>query len=63
MAAVAWLRAPPDGNGKLGVVGFCYGGGIVQLPGDAPARPARRGAVLRQQPGNGADVPRSRRRC
>jgi carboxymethylenebutenolidase len=37
LASVAWLRARPDGNGKLGAVGFCYGGGIVhwlatQLP-------------------------------
>ena len=29
LASVAWLRARPDGNGKLGAVGFCYGGGIV----------------------------------
>ncbi|MGM9489944.1 dienelactone hydrolase family protein [Ideonella sp. YS5] len=29
LAAVAWLRARPDGNGKWGAVGFCYGGGIV----------------------------------
>jgi carboxymethylenebutenolidase len=29
LAAVAWLRARPDGNGKLGVVGFCYGGAIA----------------------------------
>ena len=37
LASVAWLRARADGNGKLGAVGFCYGGGIVhwlatQLP-------------------------------
>jgi carboxymethylenebutenolidase len=29
LAAVAWLRARLDGNGKLGAVGFCYGGAIV----------------------------------
>jgi carboxymethylenebutenolidase len=29
LAAVAWLRARTDGNGKLGAVGFCYGGTIV----------------------------------
>ncbi len=29
LAAVAWLRARADGNGKLGAVGFCYGGGMV----------------------------------
>lgn len=29
LASVAWLRARTDGNGKLGAVGFCYGGGVV----------------------------------
>jgi carboxymethylenebutenolidase len=29
LTAAAWLRARPDGNGKLGAVGFCYGGGVV----------------------------------
>jgi carboxymethylenebutenolidase len=29
LASVGWLRARSDGNGKLGAVGFCYGGGIV----------------------------------
>lgn len=29
LAAVTWLRARPDTNGKLGAVGFCYGGGMV----------------------------------
>jgi carboxymethylenebutenolidase len=37
LASVAWLKARPDTNGKLGAVGFCYGGGVVhwlatQLP-------------------------------
>ncbi len=28
-AAVAFLKARPDGNGKVGMVGFCWGGGVV----------------------------------
>jgi carboxymethylenebutenolidase len=28
-AAVGWLRSRTDGNGRLGAVGFCYGGGVV----------------------------------
>jgi carboxymethylenebutenolidase len=38
IAAATWLRGRSDGNGKLGAVGFCYGGGVVhwlatRLPG------------------------------
>ena len=29
MAAARWLKARPDSNGKLGAVGFCFGGGMV----------------------------------
>jgi carboxymethylenebutenolidase len=29
VAAAKWLKARPDCNGKLGAVGFCFGGGIV----------------------------------
>jgi carboxymethylenebutenolidase len=29
IAAAAWLRARPESSGKLGAVGFCYGGGVV----------------------------------
>jgi carboxymethylenebutenolidase len=37
LTAAQWLTQLPEGNGKLGVVGFCYGGGIAnylatQLP-------------------------------
>ena len=28
-AAVAYLKTRPDGNGKVGAVGFCWGGGAV----------------------------------
>ncbi len=28
LAAAAYLKALPDGNGKVGVTGFCYGGGM-----------------------------------
>jgi carboxymethylenebutenolidase len=31
IAAAAWLKARPETNGKLGAVGFCYGGGMVNF--------------------------------
>lgn len=44
IASALYLKALPDGNGKVGVVGFCYGGGIsnylaTQLPDLAAAVP------------------------
>ncbi len=29
VAAARWLKARPESNGKLGAVGFCFGGGVV----------------------------------
>lgn len=31
IAALAWLKARPETNGKVGAVGFCYGGGMVNF--------------------------------
>jgi carboxymethylenebutenolidase len=31
VAAVDWLKARPETNGKIGAVGFCYGGGMVNF--------------------------------
>ncbi|GAA5072093.1 dienelactone hydrolase family protein [Lysobacter panacisoli] len=44
IAAAHWLKGVEGGNGKLGVVGFCYGGGMsnflaTQLPDLAAAAP------------------------
>lgn len=31
IAAYNWLKQYPESNGKVGVVGFCYGGGIANI--------------------------------
>jgi carboxymethylenebutenolidase len=57
VAAAAWLKSRPDATGKLGAVGFCFGGGIantlaVRMPDLAAAVP------FYGQPPAAADVPR-----
>src|SRR5271165_965117 len=29
LASAQWLKSLPDGTGKLGAIGFCFGGGVV----------------------------------
>lgn len=43
VAAAGWAEALPEGNGKLGAVGFCYGGGMVNYL--ATRMPTLRAAV------------------
>ncbi len=31
VTAASWLKARPETNGRVGAVGFCYGGGIVNM--------------------------------
>ena len=31
IAGAEWLKARPDGTGKMGVTGFCFGGGIAHM--------------------------------
>lgn len=31
VTAISWLEARPETNGKVGAVGFCYGGGMVNF--------------------------------
>lgn len=44
LAAARWLKSRPDTTGKLGAVGFCFGGGVV-CSADGP-RSGRRSPVL-----------------
>jgi carboxymethylenebutenolidase len=58
-AAAAWLRMQPGTTGKLGVVGFCYGGGVantlaVRMPDLSAAVP------FYGAPPAAADVPKIR---
>jgi len=34
-SAISWLRSQPDSNGKVGIIGFCWGGGVVGLVAEA----------------------------
>src|SRR5258706_10151155 len=57
VAAATWLKARPESSGRLGAVGFCFGGGVantlaVRMPDLAAAVPFYGGAP------QAADVPK-----
>ena len=49
VAAAGWLRARPDATGKIGAVGFCYGGAIVNMLATRVPELAAGRAVLRRR--------------
>jgi len=56
-AALAWLKARPEVNGKVGAVGFCWGGGAVnQLAVNEPNLAA--GVAYYGRQPDAADVPK-----
>ena len=63
LAAARWLKASPNSTGKLGAVGFCFGGSVVnKLAVMMGARAERRRALLRERPRT-RTWPGSRRPC
>lgn len=57
ITANAWLKARPETNGKVGAVGFCYGGGMVNfLATQAPDLLA--GVAFYGSSPNSEDVPK-----
>ncbi len=57
-AAVAYLRANPASNGKVGAIGFCWGGGVGEPARRQRSRPRRRRCLLRHAGRRPADVPK-----
>ena len=47
-AAVAYLKARPDSNGKVGAIGFCWGGGAVNNLAVNEPEPQRGRRLLRR---------------
>ncbi|MDX2178594.1 MAG: dienelactone hydrolase family protein [Bryobacteraceae bacterium] len=58
VAAARWLKARPDSNGKVGAVGFCFGGGIVNTLAVRMGADLNAGVPFYGSQAPAADVPR-----
>ncbi|MEQ1605790.1 MAG: dienelactone hydrolase family protein [Pyrinomonadaceae bacterium] len=58
VAAAMWLKKRPDSNGKLGAVGFCFGGGIVNQLAVRLAKDLNAGSAYYGRQAGVADVPK-----
>jgi carboxymethylenebutenolidase len=58
IAAAAFLKARPECNGKIGAVGFCYGGGMVNYLATQIGRDLSAGVAFYGSSPDLADVPK-----
>jgi carboxymethylenebutenolidase len=58
VAAAKWLKARPDSNGKLGAVGFCFGGGMVNQLAVILGKDLNAGVAFYGRQAAVADVPK-----
>ncbi|HQZ97012.1 MAG TPA: dienelactone hydrolase family protein [Pyrinomonadaceae bacterium] len=58
VAAALWLTKRPDSNGKLGAVGFCFGGGIVNQLAVRLGKDLNAGSAYYGRQAGAADVPK-----
>lgn len=58
VAAAMWLKKRPDSNGKLGAVGFCFGGGIVNQLAVRLGKDLNAGSAYYGRQAGVADVPK-----
>jgi len=58
VAAAGWLDARPDSTGKLGAVGFCFGGGMVNQLAVRMGAALNAGVAFYGRQAGVADVPR-----
>lgn len=55
-ACATWLKARPDSSGKLGAVGFCFGGGMVNILAVRMGTDLAAGVPFYGSPPNAADT-------
>jgi carboxymethylenebutenolidase len=58
IAAAEWLKANPKSNGKVGAVGFCYGGGVVNTLAVRIPKTIAAGVPFYGRQPNAGDVPK-----
>src|SRR3954471_12965621 len=58
VAAAQWLKKQPQSSGKLGAIGFCFGGGIVNQLAIRLGSDLSAGAPFYGGPPNADDVPK-----